>query len=76
VSRKLLRTLSTVSIHESIEGLPGGLSGVAEIREYIVGNKTTGADAPPSEIPREFGIGEDDENKERNKKDGSKFQIE
>jgi len=80
VSRKLLRTLSTVSIHESIEGLPGSLSGVAEIRKYIVGKQTTGADAPPSEIPKEFGIDEGDENDsddgERGRKENSKFQIE
>lgn len=80
VSRKLLRTLSTVSIHESIEGLPGGLSGVAEISKYIVGKQTTGADAPPSEIPREFGIYEGDEDGsddgERGRKENSKFQIE
>jgi mitogen-activated protein kinase 7 len=77
VSRKLLRTLSTVSIHESIEGLPGGLAGVAEIREYIVGKLTTGADAPPSGIPQEFGIDEGDEDdSERNRNEGIKFRIE
>lgn len=78
VSRKLLRTLSTVSIHESIEGLPGGLSSVAEIRKYIVGKQTNEADAPPSEIPREFGIeegDEDDGDDEQGKKENSKFQI-
>jgi mitogen-activated protein kinase 7 len=79
VSRKLLRTLSTVSIHESIEGLPGGLSGVAEIREYV-GKQTTEADAPPSEIPREFGFDGGDEDggndNKPGKKEGSKFQIE
>lgn len=81
VSRKLLRTLSTVSIHESIEGLPGGLAGVAEIREYIVGKQTTEADAPPSEIPQEFGIDEGDEDEdcrednERDKNGSGKFRI-
>jgi hypothetical protein len=76
ISRKLLRTLSTVSIHESIEGLPGGLSGIAEIRKYIVGKQTTGADAPPSEIPRDFGIDEgDEEGGDEGRKEGSKFQI-
>ena len=48
--RKLLRTLSTVSIHESVEGLPGGLAGVGAMGRYI----TSEADAPPSEMPLEF----------------------
>ncbi|KAF8141631.1 Pkinase-domain-containing protein [Boletus edulis] len=39
--RKLLRTLSTVSIHESVEGLPGALADPE-------------ADAPTSEMPIEF----------------------
>jgi len=77
VSRKLLRTLSTVSIHESIEGLPDGVSGVAEFRKYIVGKLTTEADAPPSEIPREFGFDEGDRDGKDDRKEGSgKFQIE
>ncbi|KAI6016060.1 kinase-like protein [Pisolithus microcarpus] len=56
-ARQLLRTLSTVSIHESSEGLPGGLAAVAPIGKYIVA-RTSGADAPPSEIPRDFGVEE------------------
>lgn len=52
-ARKLLRTLSTVSIHESAEGLPGGLAGVAPIGRYIT-DRESGADAPPSEMPLEF----------------------
>ncbi|KAI5987042.1 kinase-like protein [Pisolithus albus] len=56
-ARQLLRTLSTVSIHESSEGLPGGLAAVAPIGKYIVA-RTSGADAPPSEIPRSFGVEE------------------
>ncbi|KAG6866568.1 hypothetical protein C0991_002053 [Blastosporella zonata] len=60
VTRKLLRTLSTVSIHESVEGLAGGLAGVAPIGKYIVEGQTE-ADAPPSEMPREFGIDETSE---------------
>jgi len=59
-ARKLLRTLSTVSIHESVEGLPGGLAGVAPIGKYIVDTES-GADAPPSEMPGEFGIEEGSE---------------
>lgn len=85
-SRKLLRTLSTVSIHESVEGLAGGLAGIAPIGKYIVGNQTTEADAPPSEMPREFGIdetseGEEDEHEDTrgrgSRKDGKegKFQL-
>lgn len=52
-ARTLLRTLSTVSIHESVEGLPGGLAGVARIGRYIT-DQESGADAPPSEMPLEF----------------------
>ncbi|KAH7927833.1 Pkinase-domain-containing protein [Leucogyrophana mollusca] len=62
--RKLLRTLSTVSIHESVEGLPGGLAGVAPIGKYIVDTES-GADAPPSEMPGEFGIEEGSEGESR-----------
>ncbi|KAG1760127.1 Pkinase-domain-containing protein [Suillus occidentalis] len=61
--RKLLRTLSTVSIHESVEGLPGGLAGVAPIGKFIVGQESE-ADAPPSEMPMEFSI--------RTRRDGGK----
>lgn len=57
VTRKLLRTLSTVSIHESSEGLAGGLAQIAPIGKFIV-ERETGADAPASEMPREFGIEE------------------
>ncbi|KAH7890751.1 kinase-like protein [Phlebopus sp. FC_14] len=48
--RKLLRTLSTVSIHESVEGRPGGLA----VGKFTVGEESE-ADAPPSEMPKEFG---------------------
>lgn len=51
--RKVLRTLSTVSIHESLERLPGGLVGVAPIGRYIT-DQESGADAPTSEMPLEF----------------------
>jgi hypothetical protein len=57
-TRKLLRTLSTVSIHESAEGLAGGLAGIAPIGKFIVENKTEEADGPTSEMPREFGLDE------------------
>lgn len=45
--RKLLRTLSTVSIHESVEGLPGAIG------RYLT-DRESEADAPPSEMPLEF----------------------
>jgi mitogen-activated protein kinase 7 len=47
--------LSTVSIHESVEGLPGGLAGVAPIGKYIV-ERESETDAPPSEMPMEFTV--------------------
>ncbi|KAG1808595.1 kinase-like domain-containing protein [Suillus subaureus] len=50
--QKLLRTLSTVSIHES---LLGGLAGVAPIGKFIVGQESE-TDAPPSEMPMEFSV--------------------
>ena len=65
-TRKLLRTLSTVSIHESAEGLPGGLAEIAPIGKYIMERRETEADAPPSEMPREFGIEEASEGEEDN----------
>ena len=79
-TRKLLRTLSTVSIHESVEGLAGGLAGIAPIGKYIVDNKTEEADAPPSEMPREFGISEtlevaDSQDKGDGRKKYSLFQM-
>ncbi|KAJ7449601.1 Pkinase-domain-containing protein [Mycena latifolia] len=66
VTRKLLRTLSTVSIHESAEGRAGGLAEIAPIGRYIVESNTSEADAPASEMPR---ILEDEERKP--KKDGA-----
>ncbi len=65
MTRRLLRTLSTVSIHESLaagEHAPMG--------KYIVEKPTT--DAPPSEMPREFGIEEEceDVGGEKQKKEG------
>lgn len=61
--RKMLRTLSTVSIHESVEGLPGGLAGVAPIGKFIVGQESE-TDALPSEMPMEFSV--------RTRKDGGR----
>jgi len=85
VTRKLLRTLSTVSIHESVEGLAGGLAGIAPIGKYITEGRSE-ADAPPSEMPRDFGIGETSEGEEEDsnekeqgkhskEKPGGRFQL-
>lgn len=52
--RRLLRTLSTVSIYESGEGHAGGLADVAPIGKYIVQNDRTGDEAVASEMPREI----------------------
>lgn len=60
VTRKLLRTLSTVSIHEASEGLAGGLAGIAPIGKFIVDPETE-ADAPPSEMPRDFRVVDEEE---------------
>ena len=79
---RLLRTLSTLSVHEplaaGIEGLPGGhgTTGATNVVKYIMGTQTAGADAPPSEMPREFGIDEGDEElevPEPRKRGGSKL---
>lgn len=68
--RRLLRTLSTVSIHESSEGLAGGLAGMVPIGKYIPGVPETEADAPPSEMPRDFRVvdEEEEEDEEKEKK--------
>ncbi|RPD64429.1 kinase-like protein [Lentinus tigrinus ALCF2SS1-7] len=49
-ARKLLRTLSTVSIYESGEGLAGGLADIAPIGKYIVERD----EALPSGMPQEL----------------------
>ena len=49
-TRRLLRTLSTVSIYESGEGLAGGLADIAPIGKYIVERD----EALPSEMPHEL----------------------
>ena len=46
---RLLRTLSTVSIHETVD------AGIAADVARLNRAKETGADAPPSEMPKEFG---------------------
>ncbi|KAF9482651.1 Pkinase-domain-containing protein [Pholiota conissans] len=76
VTRRLLRTLSTVSIHEHSEGLAGGLAGIAPIGKYIT-EVNTEADAPPSEVPKDFGIVSDTEETEeqRPKKSEKRFVV-
>lgn len=75
VTRKLLRTLSTVSIHESVEGLAGGLAGIAHIGKFIT-EVNTDADAPPSEVPKDFGIeSETEEDEEEGSKKTRKFVV-
>ncbi|KAI9064066.1 kinase-like protein [Trametes sanguinea] len=49
-TRRLLRTLSTVSIYESGEGLAGGLADIAPIGKYIVERD----EGLPSEMPQEL----------------------
>lgn len=53
-ARKLLRTLSTVSIHESGEGVTGGLAAMGPIGQAIMERKETAADGPASEMPADF----------------------
>lgn len=71
MTRKVLRTLSTMSIRGSREGLPGGLAGVAPIGKYIT-QAHTEADAPPSEVPKDFGIKTENEDSEQTDKDSKK----
>lgn len=54
--RRLLRTLSTVSIYETGEGHAGGLADIAPIGKYIVDK--TEDDAIQSEMPKELAGGE------------------
>ncbi|KAH9032327.1 kinase-like protein [Lactarius hengduanensis] len=49
VGSRLLRTLSTVSIHETVD-----VGAAAEVARLIRAKETT-ADAPPSEMPKEIG---------------------
>jgi hypothetical protein len=59
--RKLLRTLSTVSIHEAVDGV-NGLVAKGPIGQAIIDRHETAADAPASEMPREFAsVREEDE---------------
>jgi len=69
--RRLLRTLSTVSIHETGEGHAGGLADIAPIGKYIVDR--TEDDALQSEMPKELVEGQStgsDEQGSRKKSSG------
>lgn len=57
--RRLLRTLSTVSIFETGEGRAGGLAGVAPIAQYIVEKDRSGDEELQSEMPKELGGGDE-----------------
>ena len=57
--RRLLRTLSTVSIYETGEGRAGGLQAIAPIAKYINDQDRSGEEELHSEIPR--GLGDGDE---------------
>ncbi len=62
--RRLLRTLSTVSVYESGEGLAGGLADIAPIGKYIVQKDRTDDAGLQSEMPRELAEGETSESPE------------
>lgn len=61
MTRKLLRTLSTMSIHE---GLPA-MSGIPAIG---ITHANTEADAPPSEVTKDFGMKSDGDEEQDSKK--------
>lgn len=65
--RKVLRTLSTVSIYESVDGLPADL---AHLGKYIKERDVTDADAPASEVPKDFPL-----DKQGGENDSHKFHI-
>lgn len=58
VTRKLLRTLSTVSIHDSTLGRVAGLT---DNFAFIMAGAQSEADAPPSEMPMDFTVEEESE---------------
>lgn len=71
---RLLRTLSTVSIHESGQGLKGGLADVAPIGKFIT-ERGTDDELSGGEVPEELkegGYKEGDKNKDRDVRKGRK----
>ena len=74
---RLLRTLSTVSIHESGQGLKGGLADIAPIGKFIT-ERGTDDELLASEVPEEFkegGIKDGDVGKGRKRKSAGKFNL-
>ena len=92
VTRKVLRTLSTVSIHESSQGRPIGVGlgmtampGVpvaGPVQRTGSGSVQSAADAPPSEMPVDFAVGshikalEEGGGEEEKKKKKALFHVE
>ena len=71
---RLLRTLSTVSIHESGQGLKGGLADIAPIGKFIT-ERGTDDELLASEVPEELkegGSKDDDKDKDAGKGKGRK----
>ena len=71
---RLLRTLSTVSIHESGQGLKGGLADIAPIGKFIT-ERGTDDELLASEVPEELKEGggkDDDKDKDAGKGKGRK----
>ena len=50
-----------------VQGLAGGLTGIAPIGKYIPGVPETEADAPPSEMPRDFRVVNEEEEEDEEK---------
>lgn len=78
---RLLRTLSTVSIHESGQGLKGGLADIAPIGKFIT-ERGTDDELLASEVPEELkenGSKDDDKDKSvgksRKRKSAGKFTL-
>ena len=81
VGSRLLRTLSTVSIHESGQGLKGGLADIAPIGKFIT-ERGSDDELLASEVPEEFKEGgfKDaegfiDKKKGRKRKGANKFTL-
>jgi hypothetical protein len=76
---RLLRTLSTVSIHESGQGLKGGLADIAPIGKFIT-ERGTDDELLASEVPEEFKEGgvkdkDQDVGKGRKRKSAGMFNL-
>ena len=73
---RLLRTLSTVSIHESGQGLKGGLADIAPIGKFIT-ERGTDDESSAGDVPEEFkeGEGKDAARKGRKRKSAGMFNL-